>query len=118
MVQLSLALGRDVSTSGSPLRLADAVLKHETVEPGILRVKANPGAGRRPRPDTSPPRTIGIPLLGSAGSTRLLPGLHHRNLDQSCLIGLLRRRARPFPELLFEAHRVGDNARRVVGECH
>ena len=34
VVQLSLALGRNVSTSGSPLRLADAVLKHETLEPG------------------------------------------------------------------------------------
>ena len=109
MVQLSLDLGCDVSTSDIPLRLADAVLKHETLEPGILRVEANPGAGRKARPDTSPPRTIGIPLLGSADSTQLLPGLHHRNLDQSCLIGLLRRRARPFPELLSEAHRSGDD---------
>jgi hypothetical protein len=42
-VQLSLALGCDVSASSGPLRLADAVLKHETLEPGILRVETNPG---------------------------------------------------------------------------
>ena len=57
-------------------------------------------------------------LPGSADSTRLLPGLHRRNLDQSSLIGLLRRCTRPFPELLFEAHRVGDDARWVVGESY
>jgi hypothetical protein len=41
VVQLSFALGRDVSTPGSQLRLADAVLKHETLKPGVLSIEPN-----------------------------------------------------------------------------